>query len=448
MEVVDAYGKPILDANGNVVTQPAQFIAPALIQQLYAASQDIPSNPNTGYLIGGGGQLNITARNMDLGATAGIVSQGPLENPALANYFMQGAAINLNLSGNLDMFSTTISSLNGGNVTVNVGGYANIGSTFFTADDSVARGIYTVEKSDVSVIAGGDIELNGSRIAAYDGGNITVESLTGNVDAGSGGIGAVTVEEILVDPVTRQILTFEPTIPGSGILATTFPPSLDPNFPPSLNTVGNITVETPQGNITANAGGIVQLPLNGINTGAGTVSLSAGSKDPVTGDTLYVGNIDVSDSGVIGSTVNLTATGNITGVVIARTHLGVTALQNINVVAISGGGAQLNAGDSLQGTVFAVGSISGSGATVGATLLSQSVATTGTLTSSQIGFAPGTVANATSSSLQNDETARQIASANQGEDDDSDLKKKGFSGNLPRLSKTTGRVTMILPNTP
>ena len=39
---------------------------------------------------------------------------------------------------------------------------------------------------DVTVIAGGDINVNGSRIAAYDGGNVTVRSLTGNVDAGTG----------------------------------------------------------------------------------------------------------------------------------------------------------------------------------------------------------------------------------------------------------------------
>jgi len=447
VQVFDANGNPVLDANGNVVTQPAQFIPATLVQQLYASSQDIPLNPNTGYLIGGGGQFNITARNMDLGATAGIVSQGPRENPALANYFTEGADVNVNLSGNLDMFSTTISSLNGGDVTVNVGGYANIGSTYFVGDDSVARGIYTVEKSDVSVAAGGNIDLNGSRIAAYDGGNITVESLTGSVDAGTGGVGSVSVEEILVDPVTRQILTFEPTIPGSGILATTFPPSLDPNFPPSLNTVGNITVLTPQGNISANAGGIVQLPLNGVNTGVGIVSLTAGSKDPVTGNTLYVGNIDVSDSGVIGSTVDLNATGNVTGVIIARTHIGITALQNINVTAVSGGDAQLSAGNSLQGSVFALGNIAAGGATVGAALLSQSVTTSGAVTSSQIGFAPGTVANATSSSLQNDETARRIASADQGNDDNSGVTNR-FSGNLPRLSKTTGRVTMILPNTP
>jgi filamentous hemagglutinin family protein len=448
VEVLDGFGNPVLDGNGNVVTVPAQFISAAAVTALFNNSQNIPLNPNSGYLIGGTGSLDITARNLDLGATAGIVSEGPGLNPALANYFTTGANINVNLSGNLDMFSTTISSLNGGNISVNAGGYANIGSTYFSGDDSVARGIFTVAKSDVSVIAGGDIDVNGSRIAAYDGGNIFVESKTGNIDAGTGGVGSTSVEEILVDPVTRQIESFEPTIPGSGILATTFPPSLDPGFPTSKNTVGNILVETPEGSITANTGGIVQLPLNGVNVGAGTVSLIAGSKD-ASGNVLYAGNIDVSDSGVIGSTVDLEATGNITGVVLARTHVDINAVQNVNVTAVSGGDAQISAGDSLQGSVFAIGSITAGAGSIGASLLSQNVTTTGTVTSSQIGFAPGTVANSTSSALQNDETARRIASTDQATGDGSgDGSTNAFRGKLPRLTKTTGRVTMILPNTP
>ena len=119
---------------------------------------------------------------------------------------------------------------------------------------------------DVTVIAGGDINVNGSRIAAYDGGNIIVRSLTGNVDAGRGGQGAAEVTEVYVDPVTGEVLTYTPTIPGSGILATTFPPPLDPAFPRSRNPVGNILIETPRGNIIASAGGIVQVPLNRVNS--------------------------------------------------------------------------------------------------------------------------------------------------------------------------------------
>ncbi len=427
---------------------PAQFISPALAQQLYNNSQDIPLNPNTGYLVGGGGHFSIKAGNMDLGATAGIVSQGPRENPALANYFTRGADINLTLSGNLDMFSTTISSLNGGNISVNAGGYVNVGSTVFIGSDAVARGIFTVDKSDVSLIANGDIDLNGSRVAAYDGGNITVESLGGNIDAGNGGIGSVGVEKIVVDPVTRVIQTFEPTIPGSGILATTFPPSLDPSFPPSLNTVGNILIETPHGNIVANQGGIVQLPLNGINTGAGSVTLNAGSRDPITGAVSYVGNINVTGSGVIGSTVNLDATGDITGVIVARQKFGAITPQNINIIGVSSGTADVQAGGTLSGSLYAMGTITASGGNVTASLFSQSVSVSGGVNTKDIGFSSSTIANATSSGLQGDETARRVASAEQGQDEDELLKKRAGGAALPRLAHTIGRVTLILPNKP
>ena len=52
----------------------------------------------------------------------------------------------------------------------------------------------------MSVIANGDINLNGSRIATYDGGNVTVASLNGNIDAGNGGSGFVTINAYYVDP--------------------------------------------------------------------------------------------------------------------------------------------------------------------------------------------------------------------------------------------------------
>jgi hypothetical protein len=215
---------------------------------------------------------------MDLGTTLGIQSVGPLNNPALANYFLQGANINVNLTGNLDMFSTIISSENGGDVNVNADGDINVGSATFAGDNvQQARGIFTVAKSDVTVVAGGNIELNGSRIAAYDGGNITVESLHGNVDAGNGVNGFVTVEDVYVDPVSRKIFTDTTSIPGSGILATTFPsPQPGNTFPAQHNTVGNVLVETPEGDIVAGLGGVTQVPQNGEDSPNAVAELLSG----------------------------------------------------------------------------------------------------------------------------------------------------------------------------
>ncbi|MEI9865408.1 MAG: hypothetical protein WDN00_12815 [Limisphaerales bacterium] len=194
----DEHGLPVL-VDGQPVTAHAEFASPAVISRLYTASQDVPINPETGYVLGGSGTFNINANNLDLGSTVGIVSQGPRGNFALANYFLHGADINLNLSGNLDMFSTKIASLNGGDINVNIGSYANIGSRTFLTSDQSARGVFTSAKSDVTFVAGGDINVNGSRIAAYDGGNVIVRSLHGDVDAGTGASGAATVENIYVD---------------------------------------------------------------------------------------------------------------------------------------------------------------------------------------------------------------------------------------------------------
>jgi filamentous hemagglutinin family protein len=442
VRVLDANGQPVVNANGEPVTRQAQILDAAIADDLYARSQDVPLNPDTGYRIGGGGKFIINARNLDLGATAGIRSQGPRANAALANYFTRGADINISLAGNLDMFSTTISSLNGGEVAVVAGGTISVGSKDFIGNDAVARGIFTVDPSSVTVIARGDINVNGSRIAAYDGGRVTVRSLEGNVDAGTGGLGSVAVEKIYVDPATRTIKTYTPTIPGSGILATTFPTSLDPTFPASVNNVGDILVETPRGSIIASAGGVVQIPLNGVGNNLGTVTLRAGTKD-ASGKVVYVGNIDASGSGVIGSTVQLEASGDIKGVVFARENLDVSAQQNVSVTALAVGNANVSAGQSVSGTIIGVGSVNASGTAVDAALLSQNVSTSGNVSSGQVGFSQGTAANATSQSLQKEDPEKMAASA-RGSDDDEEFKKKTVAA-LPRLTRTTGRVTVVLP---
>ena len=90
------------------------------------------------------------------------------------------------LIGDVDMFSSSIASLDGGNISISAGGAVNAGSSVFSVNASGATGIYTTSGGDVSVIASGDISVNGSRIATYDGGNITVESLNGSINAGKG----------------------------------------------------------------------------------------------------------------------------------------------------------------------------------------------------------------------------------------------------------------------
>jgi filamentous hemagglutinin family protein len=439
--VYDIYGQPVLDSNGNPVTQSAQFVSASVLQSLFASSQDIPSNPDSGFRLGGGGTFNVTAGSLDLGATAGLVSEGPAENAALANYFTRGADINVSVGGDLNMFSTTISCLNGGNISVAAGGNINLGSTYFTANDAFARGIFSTCDSSVSVVAGGDININGSRIAAYDGGNVTVESLHGNVNVGTSGQGSATVEEIFVNPTTRKTSSYAVTIPGCGILATTFPKSLDPAFPTSQNTVGDILVETPQGNITSTSAGIVQIPLNGSSANSGTVTLIAGTEG-ANGSTLYLGNIDVIGGGVIGANVTLKATGNIKGNIVARNNLNISALQNISVSAFAGGDATVNAGETVYGTLIGMDGINVTGGTIEAALLSDNITASGNVTSSQIGFAPITAANAASQSESAD-AATKAGDAFGDASGDEDGHGKG-KGGKPKLV-SSGRVTVLPP---
>jgi len=439
--VYGANGQPLLDANRNPVTETVSFASPAVLNSLYTASQNIPTDPDTGYRLGGTGALDITAASLDLGATAGIVSEGPAENLALANYFTRGADIKVTLAGELEMFSTTISCLNGGNINVAAGGAIDLGSTYFSGNDAYARGIFSTDGGNVSVVAGGDIDINGSRIAAYDGGDVSVESLYSNVAVGTGGQGSATVEEVYVNPVTRAVVAYSTTIPGSGILATTFPISLNPAFPTSQNTVGNISVSTPEGDITATAAGIIQLPLNGRDSKAGTVTLTAGTED-ADGQVAWLGNIDVSRSGVIGSTVQLKATGGIKGSIVARNNLDIAALRDVDVFAFSTGDVRVEAGGTIKGTLVGLEGIDVSGLSIAADLLSQNVSASGNVSGGQVGFTPGTAARSASQGDAQDSVASAVARGLTGTTQSDAPPEPGGKPTLRRLVK---RVTVLTP---
>ncbi len=275
--------------------------------QLYSALGSIPNNPN-GLLIGGGGQLNVTARTIDLGTSAGIQSLGVGFYNIRGNYplaglfgsggiFNRGTDVNVITTGNpadgviainglpmatepyggLYMYSSSVASDNGGNIYVRAGGEVNAGSPLFTVNSSSVRGIYSTSQGDVSVIANGDINVNGSRIGTYDGGNVTVESLNGSINSGTGIASPVTVAAYYEDPNTHAVSVVDGTapdlpegIPFSGIIALTFV-----NPAPGA-VLGNILVEAPNGNVTANVSGILQLPLDHLDYPNANVTVLAG----------------------------------------------------------------------------------------------------------------------------------------------------------------------------
>jgi filamentous hemagglutinin family protein len=391
-----------------------------------------PPSGTFGLVIGGGGKFNITARNMDLGTTAGIQSKGvSLYNVGgsypLARLFETGSDISVNLAGDLNMYSTSIASLNGGDIAINAGGDVNAGSAEFTVNSIVARGIYTTSQGDVTVNARGNVNLNGSRIATYDGGNVSVESVNGNVDAGRGSSGYVIVQKYSVDPKTGVVTADTATIPGSGILATT--------FPDSLSTVGDILVQTPNGDIIANAGGIVQLPLNHVKNPTALVTLLAGY-ELQNGSPVIVSanrNIDVSGSGVISQNAILKATGNIKGVIFALGNLNLGATGIISVIALATHIEAGAGGGFGPGLLIGTASVNAQGADP-SQIQSQDANGNGST------VAQGTAANAASAAASNENANQTAASTSDVKDNEPKGDQKPIA-----LAQRVGRVTVLLP---
>jgi hypothetical protein len=264
-----------------------------------------------GYTIGGGGTFDITARTIDLGTSAGIQSKGvdlykignsyPLARLfGNGGVFDHGADITITTTGNhsggttaagepfgdLDMFSSSIASLQGGNISISAGGDVNAGSAVLSVNSAAVRGIDSTSQGDVSVIADGDININGSRIMTYDGGNITVESLNGSVNAGTGASTPVSITGFYEDPVTHAVYSDSPQIPFSGIAALTFP-KRDSSYPAPAATLGNILVEAPYGDINATVAGILQIPLNHLNYPDAITTVLAGYGMNNSGNPVY-----------------------------------------------------------------------------------------------------------------------------------------------------------------
>jgi filamentous hemagglutinin family protein len=439
-------------SNGKFVTDVIQWAPVAAIQTLFSDSIGTPSpaSGQLGYRIGGPGQFDITADSISLGNTYGILSCGVADPQGgfdrygnLAPVTQTGATINLRVEGDLTMETSTIAAIGGGNVNLtSVAGSMDLGSQeLFNTQRQIGFGVFTSGIGDVSVVAAGDVNVDGSRIAAFNGGSVNVESLHGNVNAGSGGATITGAGVSYVDPVTGLAGFYAEDVFGSGILAYTLVDS--GSVPGAAARPGNITVKTPEGSISASQGGILQEALNG-NVDAGpTVTLQAGT--PATADSPgFAGNIDLGNSGVIGGTVNVTANGNITGLIVSRQDSSINAAANFSGTALSGGTVGLTAGGTASGVVIGVQGVSASSGTPGGNLtaLGQNVSVNGGAAVSTLGTtATATAASQSAANQANSESQQQVAASTSSQDDDMlNKKRKG-----PPLTIRVGRVTVILP---
>jgi filamentous hemagglutinin family protein len=421
-------GQPALDNNGNPIVVNVTFTADAAaLRRLFAASQDIPDSPlaSQGLQLGGPGQFVISAHNMDLGTSAGIRSVGPLRNPNLARVSLQGASITLNLSGDLDITSSQIASFNGGGISINSLGSIQVGSQeSFTSDDT-PKGIYTAHGGSVSVQALGDIDVNGSRIASYDGGDVSVISLNGNVDAGAGARGFFSVTTSEWDPITQTVDIRNDRFFGSGIMALT--------RSDSDTRVGNITVRA-GGDILANAGGIIQLAFNSYDQSAAGMELYAGR------------DIIADQSGILGHVRSINAGGNVVGKIVSTGNNPVSIQLGGNFIGtvLSSGSVSMNAGGTIAGSIVGAGNVNVSGSEITASVISTggNANTSGNTAGSTVGAFTSVAAPTAQKSVEAaDKTvASDTTSLANAEDD----KKKRASAKGPVLVRRVGRVTVLL----
>ena len=402
-------GAPILDSQGLPSTKTVSIFNPSdsavtgLLGQLRLESESAPTSKAAGYTVAGPGGLSVSANSIDLGDTFGIQSVGPYVNPNLALHLYQnndpeqvGSAVTVHSKGDINMFDSQISTVAGGDVTVISGGTITAGSTLVPATDHSARGIFSVAKGNVTVLAYKDILLAGSRAAAFDGGSVYVASLDGNIDAGNGSSGSIAFSEVILNPIldpktglaltdpldktgkTKEYSVFVPLVSlgANGIFAGTFPVSAGDNSGLTPSHVGSITVEALNGNIIASQSGIKQLSLNGTS-----VTDSGNPSTPAPKVTVVAGIQGLVDQGKNGATdpgkaidstlpvVNSTESSpNLqaaiksvlgTSTVPAFTTKATGTVGNIEATGagILGGNVSLDAAGGVSGFVFALGNL-------------------------------------------------------------------------------------------
>jgi filamentous hemagglutinin len=413
---LDAAGHPVLDAAGNPVLVPVAIDATqrAAILALYAESQSA-----NGLALSGPGSFNVTARNINLGVSDGIAVDFP--NPpdaALTAISPLGANLSVTASGNLDLTVSKIA--NGGwtgGIDLSVGGTLDVGGAATSlGDPNSPKGIFTTSGGNITVNTVGSVNVDGSRIAAYNGGDINILSQNGDVNAGAGGLGFVIFQALQLDLATGLLTAIPTDIPLSGILATTV-------FG-STAALGNITIATPNGSVNSSLGGVLQIAFNSADTAANFINIAAGK------------NINATGSGVIGYNVKLQAGGDISGVVVGSQSVAVTSQQSVDVTAVSGGNVTISAAGTVSGTVIGGGDVSVSGSSIDAAVRGGSVSTSGDTSGATLGApAAGPAENA-----QVADNANSAASKTDANQDEDLKKKKGIA-----LAQKVSRVTVLLP---
>ncbi len=215
-----------------------------------------------------------------------------------------------NNGGDITMTSSQISTVGGGSMFIFATGALNVGTTILASKNATNKstGILTETGGAISVFAKGDVNVNEARLMTFQGGDITVWSDRGNVNAGKGDKTTISASTPVYscDQATGVCsVKFTPPAVGSGIRALTY--AADENTPPPP--AGDIYLFAPQGIIDAGEAGIsggrivlgatAILNASNISFTTGSVGLPAASQGVSLG--ALTGSSDLSGKNSISS---------------------------------------------------------------------------------------------------------------------------------------------------
>jgi len=194
--------------------------------------------------------------------------------------------------GDLTSLFSRIATIDGGDITLLVpGGLVNAGVASASAIVKTPEqlGIVVQREGDLAGFVDGDFIVNQSRVFALDGGDITIWSSRGDIDAGRGAKTALSVPppRVSFDADGNVIVEFPPAIAGSGIRAAVSTPGREP---------GDVFLFAPAGVVNAGDAGIGS---------AGNVTI--GATEVLGADNIDIGGVGVGipvDTGGLGASLS------------------------------------------------------------------------------------------------------------------------------------------------
>jgi filamentous hemagglutinin family protein len=159
-------------------------------------------------------------------------------------------------AGDLSLFFSRIYTLDGGDISLlTPGGQINAGlatppAAFGIRKEPSQLGVVAQSTGSIAALSFSDFQVNESRVFAADGGDILIWSTRGDIDAGRGAKTAISAPPptVTIDENGRTVLRFPAALQGSGIQTLATSAGVRP---------GNVDLFAPRGVVNAGDAGIV-----------------------------------------------------------------------------------------------------------------------------------------------------------------------------------------------